>query len=68
VDQLGQGRRVRVRFADNTEQVYSVADTPAQAALVRSLIVDEGRDIVEVIEESGGLEDLFLQITKGIVQ
>jgi ABC-2 type transport system ATP-binding protein len=68
VDQLGQGRRVRVRFADNTEQVYSVADTPSQAALVRSLIVDEGRDIVEVIEESGGLEDLFLQITKGIVQ
>jgi ABC-2 type transport system ATP-binding protein len=68
VDQLGQGRRVRVRFADNTEHVYSVADTPAQAALVRTLIVDEQRDIVEVIEESGGLEDLFLQITKGIVQ
>jgi ABC-2 type transport system ATP-binding protein len=68
VDRLGQGRRVRVRFADGTEATHSVADTAAQAALVRSLVVDEERDVIEVVEESGGLEDLFLRITKGVVQ
>ena len=30
--------------------------------------LDEGRDVVEFVEESGGLEQLFLTITQGVVQ
>ena len=29
---------------------------------------DEGRDVVEFRETGAGIEDLFLRITKGIVQ
>ncbi|MEZ5229443.1 MAG: hypothetical protein R2710_23120 [Acidimicrobiales bacterium] len=44
-----------------------MADEHEQAALLKRLIAD-GHDIAEFTVASHDLEDLFLQITKGIVQ
>jgi ABC-2 type transport system ATP-binding protein len=68
LDQLGAVRRVKVRFADGTSASYDVADVAAQAALLRRLVVDEGRDVVEYAAERADLEDLFLAVTTGAVQ
>jgi ABC-2 type transport system ATP-binding protein len=68
LQQLGGARTVRVRFADASSETFTVADDAEQAALLRRLINDDGRDVVEFVEESGGLEQLFMTITEGIVQ
>ncbi|MGH9039808.1 MAG: ABC transporter ATP-binding protein [Acidimicrobiia bacterium] len=61
-------RTVLVRLAGGEVQRHRVADEADQAALVRRLVVEEGLDVVEVTGAEGGLEDLFLSVTKGIVQ
>lgn len=68
LDSLGGARTLRVRFAGGTAETFTVNDDAEQAALLRRLIVDEERDVVEFVEESGGLEQLFMSITQGIVQ
>jgi ABC-2 type transport system ATP-binding protein len=68
LDQLGTVRRVRVRFADGTTAAYEVADDAAQATLLRRLIVEQGRDVVEFTADRADLEDLFLAVTTGEVQ
>jgi ABC-2 type transport system ATP-binding protein len=68
LQRLGGARSIRARFADGTAETHSVDDDAGQAALLRRLVVDEGRDVVEFVEESGGLEQLFLAITTGVVQ
>jgi len=67
LDRLGGARRVTVRFAGGETAGYPVADEAAQAALLRSLVA-EGREVVEFTLDKQGLEELFLQITEGIVQ
>jgi ABC-2 type transport system ATP-binding protein len=62
-DRLGGVRTVRVRFAGGEEEQFEVADDGEQAALVRRLVVDDGRDVVECVDVGGGLEDLFMKIT-----
>ena len=68
LDSLGGVRTLRVRFAGGTAETFSVNDDTEQAALLRRLVVEEERDVVEFVEESGGLEKLFMSITQGIVQ
>jgi ABC-2 type transport system ATP-binding protein len=84
LQQLGGARRVRVRFSDGTVTTYPVADDAAQAALLRSLVTaghdgtadgttnGDGSatrgDVIEFVEESGSLEQLFMTLTEGIVQ
>ncbi|MDY7103893.1 MAG: ABC transporter ATP-binding protein [Actinomycetota bacterium] len=68
LDQLGHGRQVRVRLADGTEQLHAVADEAAQHELLRRLVVDESLPVVEFAVVSTGLEELFMSITKGVVQ
>jgi ABC-2 type transport system ATP-binding protein len=67
LDQLGTARTVRVRLAGGEERTYTVADDAEQAALLKRL-VDEDEPVVEFAQTGGGLEDLFLAITKGAVQ
>jgi ABC-2 type transport system ATP-binding protein len=67
LDQLGHGRTVKVRLAGGEERSYSVADDAEQAALLRRLI-EEGQQVVEFTQSGDGLEDLFLAITRGVVQ
>ncbi|HAP76150.1 MAG TPA: ABC transporter ATP-binding protein [Acidimicrobiaceae bacterium] len=68
LQQLGGARTVRVRFADGAAESFTVSDDEQQAALLRRLVVDDGRQVVEFVEESGGLEQLFMTLTEGIVQ
>ena len=68
LERLGGSRNVRVRFASGASETFTVAGDTDQAELLRRLVVDEGRDVVEFIEESGGLEQLFMSLTEGIVQ
>ena len=60
-------RRVKsARLGD--ERGYVAPSDDEQSALLRRLVVEEGRDVVEFVEESGGLEQLFMSLTEGIVQ
>jgi len=68
LDQLGGSRTLRVRFADGTTETYVVASSDDQVALLRRLVLGEDRQVVEFVEESGGLEQLFLTVTQGVVQ
>lgn len=66
-DQLGGGRTIRVRLAGGEVQEHVVGSEDDQQALLARLVA-EGLPIVEFTETSSGLEDLFLRITKGVVQ
>jgi len=66
--QLEGGRRIRVRLVNDEEHEYVVADEAEQAALLRRLVAEEGLDVVEFTEAGTGLEDIFMRVTKGIVQ
>lgn len=65
---MGAVRKLKVRFSDGTEQQYEVADKAAQIALLRTLVNSDEREVVEFREMSAGLEDVFMNVTKGIVQ
>lgn len=67
LEQLGGGRRVTVRFLDGETAEFPVADETEQAALLKRLVT-EGREITEFTLGTHDLEDLFLQITEGVVQ
>ncbi|MBW3645456.1 MAG: ABC transporter ATP-binding protein [Actinobacteria bacterium] len=66
-DQLGGARVVRVRLAGGEVQEHTVGSEEEQQALLARLVAD-GLPVVEFTETSSGLEDLFLRVTKGVVQ
>lgn len=66
-DQLGGARVVRVRLAGGEVQEHTVGSEEDQQALLARLVAD-GLPVVEFTETSNGLEDLFLRVTKGVVQ
>lgn len=68
VETLGAARTVRVRFADGTVETFPVAGDDEQVTLLRTLAADESRPMLEFKQDSVGLEQLFMQITEGIVQ
>jgi ABC-2 type transport system ATP-binding protein len=61
-------RRVRVRFSDGEIEEHHVADDLEQQALLRALVERGDREVVEFAQVTGGLEELFLRITEGVVQ
>ena len=65
---LHTGRSIRVRLADGEVRTYKVSSDEEQVELLQRLIVAEGAPVLEFVEESGGLEALFLQVTQGVVQ
>jgi ABC-2 type transport system ATP-binding protein len=65
---LHAGRSIRVRLADGEVRTYKVSSDEEQVELLQRLIVAEGVPVLEFVEESGGLEALFLQVTQGVVQ
>ena len=65
---LHTGRSIRVRLADGEVRTYKVSSDEEQVELLQRLIVAEGVPVLEFVEESGGLEALFLQVTQGVVQ
>lgn len=62
---LAAGRRVRARFADGTTEDFEVHDDTGQAELLRRLALETERTVVEFTRIGGGLEELFLSLTKG---
>ena len=66
-EQLGGTRTLDVRFRDGTSERFDVPDEAAQVELLRRLVADDDREVLEFVETGGGLEDLFLRITKGQV-
>jgi len=62
---LAAGRRVRARFADGTTEDFEVNDDTGQAELLRRLASETERTVVEFTRVGGGLEELFLSLTKG---
>ncbi|MEM7324506.1 MAG: ABC transporter ATP-binding protein [Actinomycetota bacterium] len=72
-DQNRQIERVRARFADGTSQEFDLtdgvtADGLSKSELLRKLVLDDSREVVEYTDISQGLEDVFLTVTEGIVQ
>ncbi len=67
-DRLGRGRTIRVAFADGTHEDFTVVDEAEQEALLRRLVATENRPVVEFTRVGGGLEELFLSLTEGVVQ
>ena len=65
---LPSGRTVLIRLEGGEEQRHVVADEEAQRRLVHRLVAEERLPVIEVVEVDAGLEDLFLRVTKGIVQ
>ena len=61
---LAGHRTVLIRLAGGEIRRHQVTDEAEQAALVRRLVVDEGLAVVEVTGDDGGLEDLFLRVTR----
>jgi hypothetical protein len=59
---------VRVRLAGGEEQTHVVASEDEQRALLQRLVAEDGLPVVEFVETGAGLEDLFMKVTKGIVQ
>ncbi len=68
MERLGAGRAVRVTFADGTVEEIPVADDEAQQSLLKQLVLNNDRPVAEFTAVSRDLEDVFLAITKGIVQ
>lgn len=68
LDKLGKAKTVAVRFADGSNETFTVADDTEQASLLRRLALDDERPVLEFREETVGLEEVFMSITQGIVQ
>jgi ABC-2 type transport system ATP-binding protein len=66
-ERLGGVLEVEARFADGGTERFEVADVEAQHELLRRLVEDDRR-LVEFRQLGTGLEDLFLQLTRGEVQ
>lgn len=66
-ERVAQSRSVVVRLAGGEEQKFTVANEAEQQALLVRLI-GEGLPVLEFQDEGGGLEDIFLRVTKGTVQ
>ena len=66
--QAGVVRKVKVKFADGSETSFEVASEQEQIELLRSLVMDPQRQVLEFVETTSGLEDVFMNVTKGIVQ
>jgi len=68
LDHVRPTRQVRVRFADGSTETHGVVDEVDQARLLRQLVLEDERGVIEFVEETVGLEDVFLTVTEGIVQ
>ncbi len=66
--QAGVVRKVKVKFSDGSEAAFEVASEQEQIELLRSLVMDPQREVLEFVETTSGLEDVFMNVTKGIVQ
>ena len=67
LDQLGGTRRVLVRLAGGEERTYTSPTRPSRRGCCATCS-PRGLPVVEFRQDGGDLEELFLAITKGVVQ
>ena len=48
--------------------MIAVADEAEQAAVLKRLMLEDEREVIEFTVDQTGLEQLFMQVTEGIVQ
>ena len=60
---VGPKQRIRIL----TIQI-AVADEAEQAAVLKRLMLEDEREVIEFTVDQTGLEQLFMQVTEGIVQ
>lgn len=68
LEQTRVRQRVLAVFADGTTQEYELDGTTSRSDLLRRLVLEDPREVVEYRDVSQGLEDVFLSVTQGIVQ
>ena len=61
---LTGGRRLRAKFADGTVEDLTADSDDEQAVLLRTLADDDTRALVEFSRVGGGLEEIFLNLTR----
>ncbi len=61
-------QRVLAVFEDGSTEEFDLADGMTRADLLRQLVLEDPREVVEYRDVSQGLEDVFLSVTEGIVQ
>jgi ABC-2 type transport system ATP-binding protein len=66
--QVDHRRTILVRFANGDETTVEVHDDLEQVELLRRLVAEQRQPVIEFREVGGGLEDVFMKVTKGIVQ
>lgn len=65
---LNKARQVRVTFLGGESEMIAVADEAEQAAVLKRLMLEDEREVIEFTVDQTGLEQLFMQVTEGIVQ
>ncbi len=68
LDQTRVRERVLAVFDDGTTEEFDLVDGMSRADLLRKLVLEDPREVVEYRDVSQGLEDVFLSVTEGIVQ
>ncbi len=68
MDRSRATQRVRATFEDGSTEEFDISDGRSKADLLRQLVLDDPREVVEYTDVSQGLEDVFLTVTQGIVQ
>ena len=68
LEQTRVRQRMLAMFDDGTSEEFAVEDGVTRADLLRRLVLEDPREVVEFRDVSQGLEDVFLSVTEGIVQ
>ena len=68
LDRSRAAQRVRAVFADGTWEELDLPEGTTKAELLRRLVLEDPREVVEYTDAGNDLEDVFLSVTKGIVQ
>lgn len=61
-------QQVKVSFEDGTSDTITLPEGMTMADLLRYLVNEDPREVVGFAPTEGGLEDVFLTVTEGIVQ
>ena len=58
-------RRLKVRFSDGSFEQFAVRSDDEQADLLRKLMMEDGREVLEVSRVGSSLEEAYLNLTSG---
>lgn len=68
LEQARAVERVQATFADGTSEIIDLPEGMSRSEMLRQLVLEDPREVVAYTDAGQGLEDVFLTVTKGIVQ